>query len=56
MILFAVISFIAAIFVLVAKRPGRPLTESTEYRLDSRVVASVLFLLGVVFTAAAWLT
>ena len=56
MIFFAVISFLAAIFVLVARKPGRPLSDTVEYRLDNRVVAAVLFLLGIVFTAAAWLT
>ena len=56
MVLFAVLFFLAAIFVLVVKRPGRPLSDSREYRIDTRVVATVLMLLAGLFAAAAWLT
>lgn len=56
MLVFTILFLFLAVFVLVSKRPRRPPGESTEYRIDNRVVASVLALLAISFAVLAWAT
>jgi len=56
MLVFSILFLILAVVVLMSKRPRRPPGESTEYRIDSRVIASVLALLAFSFAILAWAT
>ena len=56
MLLLSILFLLLAAFVLVSKRPRRPPEDSPEYRLDNRVVASILGLLAVSFAVLAWVT
>ncbi len=54
MLIFTIVFAVLAILVLVVKRPRRAPQGSREYRVDERVVASVLTLLAVCFAVLAW--
>ena len=56
MLVLSILFMLLAAFVLVSKRPRRPPEESPEYRLDNRVVASILALLAISFAVLAWIT
>ena len=56
MLVFSVLFLFLAAFVLLSNRPRRPPAESTEYRIDKRVVAAILVLLAVGFAVLAWAT
>jgi hypothetical protein len=54
MLIFTLIFAILAIAVLFTKGPARAPYGSIEYRIDNRVVASVLMLMAIGFAVLAW--
>ncbi len=55
MLIPALICFVLAILVLRAKRPAEVPNSSGLYRIDNRVVASVLVILALTFVVLGWL-
>ncbi len=56
MLLLAILFFVLAAVVVTVKRPRRPPENSKEYRIDNRVIASVLLLIAVCFLVLSWVT
>jgi hypothetical protein len=54
MLILALVCVILAILVLRVRRPGEAPNSSRLYRIDSRVVASVLVVLAITFIVLAY--
>jgi formate-dependent nitrite reductase membrane component NrfD len=54
MVILAVVCLVLAVLVLRARRPPEAPNSSRLYRVDNRVVATVLFVLAVTFVLLAW--
>ncbi len=54
MLVIALLFFVLALVVLRAKRGAEVPNSSRLYRIDNRVVASVLAILGLAFALLAW--
>ncbi len=55
MLVPALVCFVLAALVLCSKRPAKVPNSSTLYRIDNRVVASVLVILALAFLVLGWL-
>jgi len=56
MLIFALVFGVLAVYVLGTKKPVRGPGESTEYRIDNRVVGFILGLMAIGFAVLAWTT
>jgi hypothetical protein len=56
MLVFSVLFLVAAIALLTRRLPAESPNSSKLYRLDNRVIASVLIVLAISFAVLAWAT